>query len=103
MSLPFRDDSFDRVFTGHFYGHLRRRARERFLREARRVAGELIVLDAALREDVAPEELQTRVLSDGSNYQVYKRYFTARTLAEELDGGDVLHDGRWFVMARSHR
>ena len=56
-----------------------------------------------MREDVAPEELQHRVLSDGSNHEVYKRYFTARTLADELHGGDVLHDGRWFVMVRSQR
>ena len=103
MSLPFRDDSFDRVFTGHFYGHLRRRERERFLREARRVAGELIVLDAALRADVASEELQTRVLSDGSTHQVYKRYFTARTLLDELGGGESLHEERWFVVVSSRR
>ncbi len=103
MSLPFRDDSFDRVFTGHFYGHLRRRELERFLREARRVAGELVVLDAALREDVETEELQSRVLSDGSTHQVYKRYFTARTLLDELGGGEPLYEGRWFVVVRCRR
>jgi len=29
--LPFGDDAFDRVFTGHFYGHLEPAARETFL------------------------------------------------------------------------
>ncbi len=68
LSPPFRDHSFDRVFTGHFYGHLRDRdRRERFLLEARRLAPELVVLDSALRDEVRPEELQERVLSDGSS------------------------------------
>lgn len=101
LSLPFRDDSFDRLFTGHFYGHLRDHERERFLAETQRVATEFVVLDAAQRDDVAPEETQTRVLSDGSTHQVYKRYFTARSLIDELGGGEPLHDGRWFVVVSS--
>jgi hypothetical protein len=28
---------------------------------------------------------------------VYKRFFTGTGLAGELGGGDVLHEGRWFV------
>lgn len=39
LDLPFADDSFDRVLTGHFYGHLPLGEREEFLVEARRVAG----------------------------------------------------------------
>ena len=35
MPLPFEDGSFDRVFTGHFYGHLRAGERERFVAEVR--------------------------------------------------------------------
>ena len=35
---PFRSDSFDRVFTGHFYGHLDPEQRARFLAESRRIA-----------------------------------------------------------------
>src|SRR3954464_659132 len=69
VPLPFEDGAFDRVFTGHFYGHLREGERERFLAEARRVAGELVVLDSALRDDVDPEELQERKLDDGSRHQ----------------------------------
>ncbi len=97
LALPFEDGEFDRVFTGHFYGHLLEADRGRFLAEARRVAGELVVTDSALRDDVEPEEWQERVLNDGSRHEVYKRYFTAEGLAGELGGGRTLHAGRWFV------
>lgn len=102
-SLPFRDDGVDRIFTGHFYGHLRDHERTRFLREARRVARDLVVLDAVRREGVPAEEMQTRILSDGSTHQVYKRFFTARSLLDELGGGRTLHEGRWFVLVASPR
>jgi ubiquinone/menaquinone biosynthesis C-methylase UbiE len=97
VPLPFADREFDRVFTGHFYGHLLGGERERFVAEARRVAAELVVVDSALRDDVDPEEWQERVLNDGTRHRVYKRYFRGEALAAELGGGDVLHDGRWFV------
>ncbi len=95
--LPFADDSFDRVFTGHFYGHLEPAARDAFVREARRVARELVIVDSALREDVEAEEWQERILNDGSRWQVYKRYFTPEALLAELGGGRTLFSGRWFV------
>ena len=97
VPLPFHDAEFDRVFTSHFYGHLQSDARAEFLAEARRVAPALVVVDAALREDVEPEEWQERVLDDGSRHRVYKRFFRASELAGELGGASVLHDGRWFV------
>ena len=77
FALPFRNDSFDRVFTGHFYGHLYPDQRARFLAEARRLAPELVVLDAALHDAVEPEQIQERILNDGSSHRVFKRYFTA--------------------------
>jgi ubiquinone/menaquinone biosynthesis C-methylase UbiE len=101
LALPFGDGSFDRVFTGHFYGHLDGPERERFLAEARRVAPELVVVDSALREDVEPEERQVRVLNDGSRWGVYKRYFEPDALARELGGGETLFAGYWFVAVRS--
>jgi ubiquinone/menaquinone biosynthesis C-methylase UbiE len=100
LSLPF-DDDFDRVFSGHFYGHLEDEQRVHFLSEARRVAPELVVVDSALRADVEPEEHQERVLTDGSRWEVYKRYFEPVTLAQELGGGETLFAGRWFVAVRS--
>ena len=101
LDLPFQDGSFDRVFTGHFYGHLERDLREAFLLEARRVARELVVVDSAARDDRQDEERQERVLNDGSRWEVYKRYFTGAGLAAELGRGEVLHEGRWFVVVRS--
>ena len=98
LTLPFDDDAFDRVFTGHFYGHLDSDQRGRFLDEARRVARELIVVDAALQPDHEPEEWQERVLNDGSRFTVYKRFFDPRQLGDELGDGVVLHSSRWFVM-----
>jgi ubiquinone/menaquinone biosynthesis C-methylase UbiE len=97
LALPFPDGEFERVFTSHFYGHLEPAERERFLAEARRVAPELVVVDAAQRDEVEPEEVQERVLNDGSRWTVLKRYFTGAGLASELGGGRVLHESRWFV------
>jgi ubiquinone/menaquinone biosynthesis C-methylase UbiE len=98
LALPFADGSLDRVFTGHFYGHLRDEHRKRFLAEARRIAPELVVVDTAVRPGVGREEINERILNDGSRYDVYKRYFDPDELAEELGGGDVLHAGEWFVV-----
>jgi ubiquinone/menaquinone biosynthesis C-methylase UbiE len=101
FALPFADGSFDRVFTAHFYGHLRTGDREQFIGEARRVAPELVVVDTALRPGVGREEIHERVLNDGSRYDVYKRYFAADELVDELGGGDVLHAVDWFVVVRA--
>jgi SAM-dependent methyltransferase len=97
LAIPFPDGAFERVFTAHFYGHLEGDDRTRFLDEARRVAGEIVVVDSALREGVQPEEIQERILGDGSRWTVYKRYLTPEQLHEELGGGRVLHAGTWFV------
>jgi ubiquinone/menaquinone biosynthesis C-methylase UbiE len=103
FALPFRDDSFDRVFTGHFYGHLQPEQRARFLAESRRIAPTLVVFDARLHDDVEPEQIQERTLNDGSSHHVFKRYFTASQLSSELGDGRVLFEGRWFVMVSSNR
>jgi demethylmenaquinone methyltransferase/2-methoxy-6-polyprenyl-1,4-benzoquinol methylase len=103
LKLPFAEDSFDRVFTSHLYGHLEEHDREPFLAEARRVAPELIVVDAALRPDHEPEERQERVLNDGSRFEVYKRFFSASELVDELGGGTVVLENRWFVAVTSPR
>lgn len=98
LELPFEDASFERVFTSHFYGHLEEPERVRFLAEARRVAPELVVFDAALHGGEPRGEWQERELSDGSTWTVYKRFFAADALAEELGGGRVLFAGDWFVL-----
>jgi SAM-dependent methyltransferase len=101
LRLPFAHGTFERLFTAHFYGHLEEPERSRFLGEARRVASQLVVVDSALRPDVHEEELQERVLGDGSRWEVYKRYFTADRLAAELGGGETLLENRWFVAVRA--
>jgi ubiquinone/menaquinone biosynthesis C-methylase UbiE len=101
LELPFPDGSFERVFTGHLYGHLEPDERERFLAEARRVARELVVADAVTRPDRDAEEVQERVLNDGSRWTVFKRYFEPHRLVEELGGGEVLLANRWFVVVRA--
>lgn len=105
FELPFPPAAFDRLVAGHFYGHLEETDRRRFLAESRRVASELIVVDAALRDGVPATSWQDRVLSDGSRWQIYKRYFDPDLLLQEMGGGDVLLAGRWFVAIRvsTHR
>ena len=101
LAPPFDDGAFERVFTGHFYGHLQEEQRTAFLARAGRLARELVVVDAARREGIPEEGWQDRVLSDGSRHRVFKRYFTGEGLARELGGGRILHDGPWFVVVQS--
>jgi SAM-dependent methyltransferase len=98
VPLPFSGGRFDRIFTGHFYGHLLPAERDAFLREARRVARELVVVDSARGPRADAHEWQERVLTDGSRHRVFKRFFEGTELATELGGGRVLHEGRWFVV-----
>jgi demethylmenaquinone methyltransferase/2-methoxy-6-polyprenyl-1,4-benzoquinol methylase len=101
LNLPFGDESFDRVFTSYFYCHLEEVERERFLAEARRVAPELVVVGSRWNEQDPRERWEERLLKDGSRWTVYKRVFTGTGLAAELGGGDVLHEGRWFIVVRA--
>lgn len=98
--MPFADRSFDRVFSSCFYGLLPLPDRERFLAEARRVADELVLIEPTpeWEPDDRAEGWENRVLSDGSRYEIYRRYFTAEALAAEL-GGRILFGGRWVAMA----
>jgi demethylmenaquinone methyltransferase/2-methoxy-6-polyprenyl-1,4-benzoquinol methylase len=97
LQIPFRSQEFDCLVAAHFYGHLDQQARRMFLDEARRVSRSMLVIDAAQRDDVPPEEYQERVLSDGSRHVVYKRYFTPESLIAETGASRTLHAGRWFV------
>jgi ubiquinone/menaquinone biosynthesis C-methylase UbiE len=101
VPLPFDDGSFDRLVTSHFYGHLLPDERRTFVAEARRVAPELVIVDSARRAGVPEEEIQERVLDDGSRHRVFKRYLSGERLREELGDGDVLYEGDWFVVYRS--
>jgi ubiquinone/menaquinone biosynthesis C-methylase UbiE len=101
LSLPFADGEFDRVFTSYFYCHLELDDREQFVAEARRVAPELVVVASTPGPGDPVERYEERLLKDGSRWTVFKRVFTGEQLAAELGGGDVLHEGRWFVVVRA--
>jgi ubiquinone/menaquinone biosynthesis C-methylase UbiE len=101
LALPFGNRAFDRVFTSYFYCHLEEDERLLFLAEARRVAPELVVVASVPGVGDPVERYEERVLSDGSRWTVFKRVFTGEQLSAELGGGDVLHEGRWFVVVRA--
>src|SRR5262245_17560780 len=101
LALPFGDGSFERLFASFFYCHLPAGERERFLGEARRVAGELIVVAAPLRDGRQAESWQERELEDGSRWRVYKRLFTVDGLLDELGGGEALYVGHSFLVVRT--
>jgi ubiquinone/menaquinone biosynthesis C-methylase UbiE len=101
LTLPFEAGEFDRVFTSYFYCHLEEEQRERFLAEARRVGRELIVVGSVPAAGDPLERWEERMLKDGSRWTVYKRVFTGEQLAAELGGGEVLHEGSWFVVVRA--
>jgi hypothetical protein len=58
-----------------------------------------MVIDSALRPGFEPEQWQERILIDGSNHHVYKRYLGGGQLADEL-GSQRLLDGTWFAAAQ---
>jgi len=103
LALPFADDTFDRVVGGHFYGHLDPEQRTTFLHETRRVAPELVIVDASRGHSDVAERWSPRVLADGTRWEVFKRWFTPDSLLAELGGGEKLYAGRWFVVVRSPR
>jgi len=99
LRMPFADRSFDLAFASFFYGLLPLPDRGRFLDEARRVADELILVEPTpvWEPGGRTEGWEERALNDGTRYEIYRRYFTAEALAEELDGRS-LFAGRWVVM-----
>jgi len=101
LAIPFPDGDFDRVFTSYFYCHLEEDERTRFLDEARRVAPELVVVGSVHEQGAEARRWEERVLRDGSRWTVFKRVFTGEELAAELGGGEVLHEGQWFVVVRA--
>jgi len=101
--LPFARDAFDLAFSSNLYSHIvSAEQRARFVAEALRVAPALVVLEQAWSPGLEPEAYEPRRLLDGSEYQVFKRYFTAEELAREL-GGSVVMDSHAFVAVRAVR
>jgi SAM-dependent methyltransferase len=104
--LPFPDDAFERLFTGHFHCHLEGEVRAAFVEECRRVASELLVLDTGMaptiQEGRPAEGMIERIATDGSRHTIFKRHYTPSGHAEELHG-ELLFGGEWFVLTRSTR
>ena len=100
--LPFDDGEFDRVFTSHFLHHLSPDRRAAFIAEARRVGRELVVVEDMRRADAPAEEWHERVLGDRSGHRMHRHSFTAAELITELGAGQVLHEGRWFVVVAAN-
>lgn len=101
VPLAFADGRFDRVFTSLFFHHLQPEQRAAFVAEARRVARELVVVEMAHDHGNADGDWIERVGADGTVHRFYKHSFTTAELVDELGGGEVLHDGRWFVVVAS--
>jgi SAM-dependent methyltransferase len=97
LRLPLADRSVDRFFAAHLYGLLLSEEREDMLAEARRVAREVLILDAGRPNGVREAEWQERTLHDGTSYRIFRRHFDAGTLASEI-GGEVLFDGNFYVL-----
>jgi SAM-dependent methyltransferase len=97
LRLPLPDGAVVRFFSSHVYGLLLPSERQVFLAEARRVASELILVDAGRPKGVRAEEWQERRLPDGGAFKVFRRHFDADVLAAEV-GGDVLFAGRFYVL-----
>jgi SAM-dependent methyltransferase len=101
LELPFAGRSLDRVFASHFYGHLRPDERSRFLRETRRVAPELVIVDAALREGIEAEQWQERILNEWQPLARLQTLFHRGRTQRRACGRETLFVGRSFVASRS--
>jgi ubiquinone/menaquinone biosynthesis C-methylase UbiE len=85
LPIPFADSSFDRVLSSQFFHHLRPEDRRLFLTEVQRVAPELVLV----------ENVQ------GTEHRGGPTHFTAASLLAELGAGELLHEGRSFLVTRT--
>jgi len=99
--LPFLERSFDRVFASHLYSHLPADIGGGLVREALRVADELVVVEQTWPDGGLADAWEERKLTDGSVHRVYKRYLTPGALAAEL-GGEVMFGNAAFVAVRTY-
>lgn len=97
LALPLRDQGVERVYATHIYGILGAGADRALVSEARRVARELVIVDAGRPAGVPAEHWQVRILPDGSSWRIYRRHFDGPDLAAEV-GGRILFAGRFYVL-----
>ncbi len=84
------------MFAAHIYGLLTEEQRRSFLSEVRRIAEELVVVDAGRPLGVPTEHWQRRTLG-GETFRVFRRHFESEALAAEIDGRP-LFSGRFYVV-----
>lgn len=102
LNLPLRDRSVACVFATHIYGILDELGRDALVKEARRVASRMVVVDSGRPAGVPAEQWQQRTSGlDDKLYNVHRRHFDAQELADELRGGQVLFAGRFYVVVAS--
>ncbi len=97
LSLPIRDQVVERVYATHIYGILGEKDRRVLVSEAKRVARQLVIVDAGRPAGVPAEHWQDRTLPDGSSWRIHRRHFEGPDLAAEV-GGEVLFAGRFYVL-----
>ncbi|HEX4862890.1 MAG TPA: class I SAM-dependent methyltransferase [Acidimicrobiales bacterium] len=97
LQVPLRDRAVERAFAAHIYGLLDAGTAGALISEARRVANQVVVLDAGCPEGVPAEHWQDRTLPDGSEWRIFRRHFSPGVLAEEL-GGSVIFGGQFYVL-----
>lgn len=95
--LPLPERAVERVFATHIYGLLDAPTAAAVIDEARRVAHQVVVLDAGCPQGVPKQHWQERTLPDGSEWKIFRRHFTPDALADELKGS-VLFGGRFYVL-----
>jgi SAM-dependent methyltransferase len=101
--FPFPGGSFDRALASHVYSHIEQAGdRRAFAAEALRVADELVIVEQAWQPHLSREGWERRPLADGSEHDVFKRYFMVDELADELEA-EVLLETPTFVAVRVDR
>jgi ubiquinone/menaquinone biosynthesis C-methylase UbiE len=99
--LPLASHRFGRAFAANLYGHLPAAERIELIREMRRVADEIVILDQLAGDGRFREGPEERELLDGSTMTIHKCYFTVPQLLLEVGGGDVLMAGPVFALVRA--
>jgi hypothetical protein len=101
LRLPLHDQSVACVFATHIYGILGKPDRNMLLREARRVARRIVLLDSGRPAGVPAEQWQQRSSGlDQQLYSVLRQHFDAQELPDEI-GGQVLFAGRFYALVTS--
>jgi ubiquinone/menaquinone biosynthesis C-methylase UbiE len=98
FELPFANRAVDRVFAAHIYGLLELDDRCALLGETRRIARQLVIIDAGRPQGVPAEHFQSRTLGNGDTFTVFRRHFEGEELAAEIDG-QALFVGRFYILA----